>query len=198
MSFRSRFQSWHSLTTLGAVLVLHGVAACTLIPGAANARILTAALLFSAGLNAAILSLLFRNWTVARISFWMGGFRMVTGVGAVVTSYPESPDYRHLLVLMMVVISLLEFLAASQLRRQDEPHRAFQHSAVGGMIASAGMLRTYPVISDEQTGVMLGLSMLISGFAYLAIALGVRRVLRSARMALKRVETEEQVESAVA
>lgn len=185
------WNSWHMLTLIGGIVALHGIATGVLVPGSIDPRMMTSMILFSCGVCTLIISLMLRKWTGARIYFWIGGLRLVGALAAITTRVPGGADYRHLVVVMMILISVLEFLAAARLRQADEPHRALQLSAVIGILASAGLLHNYPVISDEKMGVLLGVSMSMSGLAIIGLGFVTRHLFQVAQSALQQVESTE-------
>jgi uncharacterized membrane protein HdeD (DUF308 family) len=191
MEFQSQWRFWHQLTLFGGVVLLHGIACCLLIPATTDPRIQTARLLFSCGVATVAVSLLLRHWVVARLIFWIGGLRLVGALVPLSTGQTESPDYRHLLVVIMMLVAIVEFLAAQRLRRAEQSFKALQLSAIVGIMASAGMLQGYPFISDERLGVLLGVSLSASGLALLGMAFATRRSFRAAEATFKQVESEQ-------
>jgi uncharacterized membrane protein HdeD (DUF308 family) len=168
---------------------MHGIASCLLIPTTTDPRIHTARLLITCGLATVAVSLMLRRWVAARLIFWIGGMRLVGALIPMAIGRTASPDYRHLLVVMMMLTAIVEFLAAQRLRRAEESYRALQLSAVVGIMASAGMLQGYPLISDERMGVLLGISLSASGLALIGMAFANRRAFRAAEATFKQVES---------
>lgn len=187
---KSHWRFWHLLTLFGGVVLLHGVGSCLLIPTTTDPRIQTARLLMSCGMATMAVSLLIRHWAMARLMFWIGGLRLTGALIPLATGPVSTPDYRHLLVVMMMLVAIVEFLAAQRLRRAEEPYRALHLSALIGIMASAGMLKGYPFISDERMGLLLGISLSASGIALIGLAFANRRAHRAAQAAFRQVESE--------
>jgi uncharacterized membrane protein HdeD (DUF308 family) len=166
---------WGWFLALGIVLALGGAAAVAL-PAVSTfaASVVLGAVLSLAGIMKMVQSLQVKEWTGFVWQELTGAVEVVGGILIYFSPLKGALAITLLIALVLLVQGLLQIALAVRVRNQDGWHW-FAFSGVVALAASAALALKLPYTRAYEPGVVAGISLLVAGAAYIAIALTLRR-----------------------
>jgi uncharacterized membrane protein HdeD (DUF308 family) len=166
---------WGWFLALGVVLTLGGVIAVALpaISTFAASTVLGLALVL-AGVFKIVQSLQVKEWSGFIWQELTGAVEVVGGILIYLNPLKGALAITLLIALVFLVHGILQLALAIRVRGQDGWHW-FVVSGLVALIASAVLTLKLPYTSVYTPGTVAGISLLVAGIAYVAIALAMRR-----------------------
>lgn len=166
---------WGWFLFLGFVLVLAGALAVALpaISTFAASTVLGLALIF-AGVMKLAQSLQVKGWCGLAWQELTGAVEVVGGILIYLDPFKGALAITLLIALVFLVHGILQIALAIRVRTQPGWHW-FAVSGIVALAAAVALALKLPHTSSFAPGVIAGISLLVAGFAYVAIALSMQR-----------------------
>ncbi len=166
---------WQWFLALGAVLILAGMAAVALPSVSTFATgVILGMILALVGIAKMIQSLQIKEWSGFIWQELTGAVELVGGVLIYFNPLKGALSITLLIALVFLVQGCLQIALAVRVRQQD----GWQWLTVSGVVAlaaSVALTLKLPYTSSYTPGTIVGISLLVAGLAYIAIALALRR-----------------------
>ncbi|MCC6917723.1 MAG: HdeD family acid-resistance protein [Alphaproteobacteria bacterium] len=169
---------WVSFLLLGLALTLMGVLAIALPVVSSLATSLTVGLLLAVGgVTHAVQAFWTRDWQGFLWNLALGIIQIVGG--ALIYMQPFAGAVA--ITMLVAVVLLVQGATQSALAFRVRPHDGWGWLLLSGLVAIlvGVLLATHlPAASLSTPGIMVGIALIFSGMAYLAIALAARRIVK--------------------
>jgi uncharacterized membrane protein HdeD (DUF308 family) len=171
---------WWSFLLLGLVLLACGVAAIAL-PATSTmaAGLVLGAVLVIVGIAKIVQAFEAKGWPGFVWQLLGGGVEIVGGILVYFNPLKGAVAITLLIAIVFVVLGLSQIGCAVKIRKQ----RGAFWLVVSGLLAlvmSLVLVFKFPHVRELEAGVLAGVSLVISGLAYVAIALAIRKALVAA------------------
>ena len=179
VDYERRAQSLHSrwgwFLALGIVLVMAGALAVALpVVSTFASSVVLGVVLVIAGIVKMVQSLQVKEWSGFIWHELTGAVEVVGGVLIYLNPLKGALAITLLVALVFFVQGVLQIALAAIVRKQDGWHW-FAISGLVALAASAALALKLPHTRFYEPGVIAGISLLVAGGAYVAIALTIRK-----------------------
>ena len=166
---------WGWFLALGIVLALGGALAVA-VPAVSTfaASVVLGIVLSLAGIVKMVQSLQVKEWSGFVWQELTGAVEVVGGILIYFSPLKGALAITLLIALVLLVHGLLQIALAVKVRNEDGWHW-FAVSGVVALAASAALALKLPYTRTYEPGIVAGISLLVAGAAYIAIALTLRR-----------------------
>jgi uncharacterized membrane protein HdeD (DUF308 family) len=168
---------WWSFLLLGLVLLTSGIAAI-LLPAASTTAtgLVLGAVLMIVGIINTVQAFKTKEWPGFVWHLLGGVVLLIGGILVYFNPFKGAVAITLLIAIVFVVLGISQIGCALRIRRL----RGWIWLLVSGLVAlamSLVLVFKFPLVREYEAGVVAGISLIISGFAYVAIAFAVRKAL---------------------